>query len=282
MLHEPGRSTSSLLSSIGPGDHRQVPTTSEAPAADSCGARRRPPQPRWPRCASPARRCVSLAAATRHGRRKLSSQTGFAAPHTDAVQILAASCDDEMVATFLRGELSSERFGGDIRSCLVSRELPERLLTDADLSDAGANAARRAVLAATRGYGENRELFIDFPAEVTWIKAILSASEIASVRYMDYSYWHEISGGSRLPADAAARIKAGMQAWDVPNGRFVTAARALTSGAQFPPLILVGENREELVCLEGHLRLTAHALAGFPMAVECLVGTAPTMGRWTQ
>lgn len=36
------------------------------------------------------------------------------------------------------------------------------------------------------------------------------------------------------------------------------------------------------MCLEGHLRLTAHALAGFPVDVECLVGTAPTMGRWTQ
>jgi hypothetical protein len=50
---------------------------------------------------------------------------------------------------------------------------------------------------------------------------------------------------------------------------------------QFPPLILVGEKRDELVCLEGHLRLTAYALAGFPVDVECLVGTAPTMGRWT-
>src|ERR1700722_10659584 len=213
---------------------------------------------------------------------KLRSQTGLLTPNTDVMQILAASSDDEMVATFLRGELSSERFGGDIRSWLASCGQPERLLTHPDLSDAEANAARRAVLAATRGYGENRELFINFPAQVTWIRAIVCADEIARVRYMDYSYWYEISGGSRLPIDAAARIKAGIQAWDVPNGRFVTAARALTRGEQFPPLILVGENQEELVCLEGHLRLTAHALAGFPVAIECLVGTAPTMGRWTQ
>jgi hypothetical protein len=108
------------------------------------------------------------------------------------------------------------------------------------------------------------------------------AGEIARVRYMDYSYWYEISGGSRLPADAAARIQAGIRAWDVPNERFTQAARALARGEQFPPLILVGENQRELVCLEGHLRLTAYALAGFPVDVECLVGTAPTMGRWTQ
>jgi hypothetical protein len=198
------------------------------------------------------------------------------------MRVLGVSSDDEMVATFLRGELSSERFGGDIRSCLASCGQAEWLLTHPDLSDPEANAARRAVLAATRGYGEDRELFIDFPAQVSWIRAILCAGEIARVRYMDYSYWLEISGGSRLPADAAARIKAGEQAWDVPNERFVTAARALASGQRFPPLILVGEKQDELVCLEGHLRLTAYALAGFPVDVECLVGTAPTMGRWAQ
>jgi hypothetical protein len=151
-----------------------------------------------------------------------------------------------------------------------------------NLSDTEANAARRRVLAATRGYGEDRELFIDFPAQVTWLRAVLCADEIARVRYMDYSYWYEISGGSRLPADAAVHIQAGIRAWDVPNGRFTEAARALARGEQFPPLILVGENQRELVCLEGHLRLTAYAVAGFPVDVECLVGTAPTMGRWTQ
>jgi hypothetical protein len=104
------------------------------------------------------------------------------------VRILGVSGDDEMVATFLRGELSSERFGADIRSCLASCGQDERLITHPDLSDAAANAARRAVLAAARGYGEDRELFIDFPAQVTWIRAILCAAEIARVRYMDYSY----------------------------------------------------------------------------------------------
>jgi hypothetical protein len=188
------------------------------------------------------------------------------------VQILGLSSDDEMVATFLRGELSSERFGGDIRACLASRGQPERLLTRPDLSDAEANTARRSVLAATRGYGEDRELFTDFPAQVAWIRAVLGASEIARVLYMDYSYWHEISGGTQ----------AGLRARDVPNARFTESARALARGEQFPPLILAGENQRDLVCLEGHLRLTAYALAGFPVDVECLIGTAPTMGRWTQ
>lgn len=196
------------------------------------------------------------------------------------MRILGAISEDEMVACFLRGELTSRRFGADIRSQLVALGQPDRLLAHPDLADVDANAARRAVLAATRGYGENRELFHDFPADVSWVSAVLSADELARVRYMDYSYWAELSGGSRLPADAARRIRAGLRAFDVPNDRFETAARAIAAGERFSPLILVGEGLDELVCLEGHLRLTGHALAGFPIDVECLVGTAPTMGRW--
>ncbi|KOV67649.1 hypothetical protein [Streptomyces sp. MMG1121] len=198
------------------------------------------------------------------------------------MRVLGVSNEAEMVACFLGGELSSERFGGDIRSRLVACGQTEELITRPDLSDAGANAARRALLAATRGYGEDRELFENFPARVTWTRAVLSAAEVAQVRYMNYSYWVELSGGSRRPADAAGRVRAGVRAFDVPNERFVKAARALTRGERFSPLILVGEGHERLVCLEGHLRLTAYALAGFPADVECLVGTAPAMGRWAQ
>lgn len=198
------------------------------------------------------------------------------------MRVRGVSSEDEMVACFLRGELSSQRFGGDIRSRLEACGQAEQLLTYPDLSDAKANAARRALLAATRGYGENHALFEDFPAHVTWTKAVLSAGEAAKVRYMNYSYWVELSGGSRRPADAAARIKAGIRAFDEPNESFVKAAHAIIGGERFWPLILVGEGQDKLVCLEGHLRLTAYALAGFPTNVECLVGTAPTMGRWAQ
>lgn len=36
------------------------------------------------------------------------------------VRILGESSEDEMVACFLRGELSSRRFGGNLRSRLVA------------------------------------------------------------------------------------------------------------------------------------------------------------------
>jgi hypothetical protein len=185
-----------------------------------------------------------------------------------------------MIACFLGAELTSTRFGEAIRSALAAHGHPGSLLTHPDISNASENAARRALLALTRGYGEHRELFDIFPDDVTWTRAVLAPAEIAAVRYMDYSYWIELSGGTRLPADAARRIKAGHRAYDVPNDGALAAGQAANAGVRFPPLILVGETHASLVCLEGHLRLTAYALAGFPAAVECLLGTAPGMGRW--
>ncbi|MFJ4317153.1 hypothetical protein ACIP46_18060 [Streptomyces lavendulae] len=203
-------------------------------------------------------------------------------PMLTVVQLLGVSSEDEMVACFLSGELSSGRFGQNLRSHLAAAGQAEQLLTHPDLSDTGANLARRALLAATRGYGENRDLFENFPTHVRWARALLSADEAAGVRYLDYSYWVELSGGSRRPVDAAARINAGLRAFDVPNEPFIDAAHALSRGERFPPLILVGERQDNLACLEGHLRLTAYALVGFPTDIECLIGTAPAMGRWAR
>ena len=199
-----------------------------------------------------------------------------------SMRIVRDSTDAEMVAVFLSGELSSERFGSVIRDALLACGQSERLLAEPDLNNEQANQARRAVLAATRGYGEDRELFEHFPADVRWEWIELSAPELARVRYIEYTYWNELSGGSRLPADAAQRITLGVRPWGVSNERFHTAARALRSAERFPPLILAGPRRDDLVCLEGNLRLTAHALAGFPVEITCLVGTAPALERWAQ
>jgi hypothetical protein len=156
------------------------------------------------------------------------------------MRVLGESSEEEMIATFLRGELSSERFGPALRDQLTTMGELEELLTRPDLTDPRANQARASVLAATRGYGEDRELFEFFPIDVQWVRALLAPDELAAVRYIDYSYWNEISSASRLPADAARRIEAGVRAFDVPNDRFFTAARAVVRGERFPPLILAG------------------------------------------
>jgi hypothetical protein len=62
---------------------------------------------------------------------------------------VAEISEDEMIATFLRGELTSERFGDDVRAALASSGLDERVLVDVDLTDEEENGARRRLLAAT-------------------------------------------------------------------------------------------------------------------------------------
>ncbi len=198
------------------------------------------------------------------------------------MRVLSETSEEEMVASFLRGELSSERFGSAIRDQLTAIGQTEELLTRPDLADPRANAARANVLAATRGYREGRELFEFFPVSVPWRRALLAPEELSRVRYIEYSYWNEISGGSRLPSDAARRIRAGVEAFGVPNDRFLAVASAIAGGERFPPLILAGVQLGGLVCLEGNLRLTGYALAGFPVEVECLVGIDRAMGRWAQ
>jgi hypothetical protein len=198
------------------------------------------------------------------------------------MQIVGASSEAEMVACFLCGELTSERFGAAVRRALAAADVPEQLVTNADLTNETANRVRREILGATRGYLRNQDLFDeDFPLTVAWNWAVLAPHELARVRYVFYDYWTELSGGTRLAVDAASRIRAGQRAFDVPNDRFLAAARAVADGAVFPPLILVGTRPESLVCLEGNLRLTALALTGFPAPARCLVGTDPALHRWT-
>jgi hypothetical protein len=58
------------------------------------------------------------------------------------------------------------------------------------------------ILRASRGYGEDRELFIDFPGQVAWIRAILHASELAIVRYMEPG-GHRAGDGTLDPVSGA-------------------------------------------------------------------------------
>jgi hypothetical protein len=57
------------------------------------------------------------------------------------VRVLRDSDEEEMVAVFLRGELSSERFAPVVRGALVALDRSPELITDPDLTDAEANRA---------------------------------------------------------------------------------------------------------------------------------------------
>lgn len=198
------------------------------------------------------------------------------------MRVLGPSSEDEMVAVFLRGELGSSRFGRAIHEALTRADAPVRVVTNPELTDGGENQLRRRLLTETRAYDTRDGVFGGFPDDVRWERIALARSELADVRYIDWDYWLELSGGSRSPVDAARRIREGMTPYGISTDGFLVAAEH--AEAAWPPLIVCSAGgAEPLVVLEGHVRLTAYVLAGpsAPAEVDALLGTSPRMAEWS-
>jgi hypothetical protein len=198
---------------------------------------------------------------------------------------LRPSSEAEMVALFLRTELPSARWHDALQQQLRSAGLTDRVITDPDLGDDAENQVRLRILTDHRGYGTRTDHFAGFPADVSWEWMTVTAAELADVRYIYYGYWLELSGGTRSPVDAAARIRAGATPDGLPKREHdvFAKAQAVADGAAFPPLILVTTGSAgALVALEGHVRLTAFMLARdhLPPELEVLVGSSAAMTRW--
>jgi hypothetical protein len=71
----------------------------------------------------------------------------------------------------------------------------------------------------------------------------ITPAELAEVRYVQYDYWDELPGGSRLAVDAAARIRAGVSPFGVPS-TLRTRLIAMTHGGHASCLALVAAARE--------------------------------------
>jgi hypothetical protein len=198
---------------------------------------------------------------------------------------LRPGSEAEMVALFLRTELPAARFRTTLQTLLDQAGLPERLVAAPNLGDPAENRAREQLLTWYRGYSTRTGLFDGFPHDVYWEWMAITPAELAAVRYIDYDYWVELSGGTRLAADAAPRIRAGVAPFGVSSAWALGMAQAVADGARFPPLILVTTGPSgDLVVLEGHARLTAYMLRPdrLPAELEVLVGSSPDMAGWAQ
>lgn len=181
-----------------------------------------------------------------------------------------------MVAAFLKAEISSPRFAEDVREAIQSFGGDEAQIIHPDITNEHENELRARILGKYRGYRQNREMFIDIPANLTWLEAELSNNEIRDLKYVDYDYWNELTGGSHLVKDGVQNIQKGKIVFDVPNDRFLTLAEEIQKGKHvFEPIIVWGHTIDApLEILEGHLRATAFALAGnkAPASIKVLVG----------
>ena len=188
-----------------------------------------------------------------------------------------------MVALFLRNEIASERFSEQILALLRKAGRDRTVIDEPDIGSDEENSFRLELLSGFRGYKQRQGLFEGFPEDVVWYRCRFGRLDLARVKYIDYSYWNELSSGSRLPADAATNIRAGCVVFGQSSERFLELARALKNGAKFPELILAGTSVDsELVVLDGHLRLTVYFLASetIPEDLPVVVGISPHMSEW--
>jgi hypothetical protein len=191
--------------------------------------------------------------------------------------------EDEVIAEFLKGEINSKRFGKKILDILTKDKKEERILLNPNLENKKENLYRRKLLSKTRGFGKDKEIFENFPKDIIWKKAVFSKKELEKVKYIDYSYWNEISNKSRLPKEAAKKINKGEKVYDVSNDGFFEILSVIKQKIKFPKMIFVTKNKKSrVVVLEGHARLTAYFLAPryIPKEIEVIIGFSEKIKDW--
>src|SRR5262245_28508752 len=178
-----------------------------------------------------------------------------------------------MIAVFLRAEVDSARYGGQLRVLLDRDRRPHDLLRWPDLADVEGNAYRRGLLEEHRAYERREGLFLDLPWDLEWSRVALAPDEVLDVLFIDWDWWLTLSGGTRQPRDAARLIRAGA----IPGvgvGEPVVGA---------PELIAVTDpEQSKLVLVQGHVRLTQYALypESLPGELEILLGVSPRIAEW--
>jgi hypothetical protein len=199
------------------------------------------------------------------------------------MQLLRAITEDELVAVFLKTEIASARFEPEIRRLLERDGCDPEVVKNPDWNDQAENRYRKRLLGDFRGYQRNGGLFIGYPDHVEWHRAMLTREEITQIRYIDYSYWNELSQHSRLPLVAAESIRRGQVIYGESTHGFLVLAQELCQGACFPELIVTAASLSSpVVVMEGHARLTAYGLAPhcLPDELEVLIGFSPDFPEW--
>jgi hypothetical protein len=207
------------------------------------------------------------------------------------MRLLRPASEDEVIAAFLRAEADDTgRYRDPIRQRVAADGHPLDTVRHPDLGDPRQNAYRRRLLGDMRGFGRGDGMFIGFPPRVEWHRASLARDELLEVRYIDDresdDYWVTLSGGTRRPRDAAARIRGGVGprwaigVWDVAGCEAVV--RRLLDGSLPELIVATTPEPGRVVVVEGNGRLTSFAVAPdlLPDAIEVYCALASGLESW--
>lgn len=183
------------------------------------------------------------------------------------MKIIRSSSPDEVVLAWLQAELKSKRFQNDLQRSLDKYELSTSIITSPNLSDVSENSLRLKILK------DYRDWFKDSVYAYDWKLIELAVDNVKALRYIDYSYWNELSDNTHLVGVAAENVKLGKVVFDLSNAHFFDIAKAVESGAQFAPIVVL-EKEQGLEIVEGHARATGYLLAHTPTEqLQAIVGS---------
>lgn len=183
------------------------------------------------------------------------------------MKIIRSSSPDEAVLVWLQAELTSDRFKNDLQKSLDKYELSTQIITNPDLSDKSENGLRLKVLKDYRDWFEDDVYIYD------WKLVELAVDDVQALHYIDYSYWNELSDNTHLVGVASENVKRGKLVFDVSNAHFFDIDKAVETGAQFAPIVVL-KREQSLEIVEGHARATRYLLAdNATKPLQAIVGT---------
>lgn len=192
------------------------------------------------------------------------------------IEIIGSSSEEEMIANFLMAELKSSRFKQSVTRSLKTLGNVVEIINNPNLVDKEENTARKYILMNYRG-----NYFKGFPQDVSWSKGNLGMGDIGALKTINFNYWLEFSSYTRRITTVAQKVKQDIQYKDEKNDIFFQIAHSqeqLTAN----PIILVGQDLEALVVLEGHFRLVALLLQEVPpQMVPAIIGLSENISEWT-
>lgn len=153
------------------------------------------------------------------------------------MKYIGESSENEMIALYLQTEAKSARYRDNIFQIVSDMEVDRSIVIDPDINSNEEKDIRKEILCRFRGYGEDREIFEGFTKNVRWVWVNLTKNDLNKVRYINYSCWIELSGGSRLAKDAAENIRKGIEIFNVKNDGFIEGSRYVLAGNSFPPMM---------------------------------------------
>ena len=190
--------------------------------------------------------------------------------------------ENEFISMFLKGELKSKRFSNQILKAIKKLKTNKEIIINPKLTNLRENNLRKAILEESRKYLSRKGLFEGFPNDIKWYRSRFPSSFLVNnVKYIDYDYWLEITGGSRFPKDAIEKIKKNEKVFDVSYDNFIEASNYFKKGKIFEETIIVSDGKDYVV-LEGHLRLTVYTLNQdiLPEYISVIIGFSDHMNEW--